>query len=572
MNGYQAEIKGCTTQLVASTAQLQDPLLVVSHIHCARLCATELHCELAVFQTFANGSKSCTLLQLSGSNGDSSQDFTASVKCSIIYFNPCLNGGILQDEICICSPEFCGERCEYVNPGYCNGQWRTVFSSPSSSSPPLFKNKDLDRSKLKYQDTLLDATVVFRAALSRSSPSEAFNVQSHLFLEKSSWNSTAASPRRRFLHFMASGSYQTLTFNFERGSVLISTGSAGFDFIVRDPVFRLEVPGKPDDCELVRSALAEGFDIYEQTTATLYDNQSIVLQISDIYKMTYVDGHFTAPPEWCNFKMIYGSRVDVAYIKIGQGSMSFKDSPTSVNISLSMCWMALSTDQYGQLQVKKLASYLQRGHGVRVYFDNVYYSVIEVIQIDQDSVHFFLEHHMTKTGVELLDTMTYGVRAIVDSSGHYLACVHVLEGETVKNTTTRVTSSLRWFVDTKTWTMAYSVFSNGSAAGGSVALLSQGVLSGMDVRLWIKWTLESKSRYMETQTSTVTPAGQVSTEGIVTWATDPQTLPRVTLSPQCSYEYVLVTSDGYMEAITYNVFTAGKKAVVNDVMITWFLN
>nr|KAI8729695.1 hypothetical protein BgiMline_031586 [Biomphalaria glabrata] len=179
---------------------------------------------------------------------------------------------------------------------------------------------------------------------------------------------------------------------------------------------------------------------------------------------------------------------------------------------------------------------------------------------------------MTKTGAEPLDTLTYGVKTIVSSAGKYERCAHVMEGETVKATSSGVTTTLRWFVDTKTWTLAYSVTSNNSIEQGSLSVLAQAVLDGRDVRVWVKWLLYDKSRYMETQQSSVTPSGKVSTEGVVTWATSPQALPNVTLCPQCGYEYVLVTSDGYVEAVTYNVFTPAVKMAVNDVIITWFVN
>ncbi|KAK0052679.1 hypothetical protein Bpfe_017795, partial [Biomphalaria pfeifferi] len=64
----------------------------------------------------------------------------------------------------------------------------------------------------------------------------------------------------------------------------------------------------------------------------------------------------------------------------------------------------------------------------------------------------------------------------------------------------------------------------------------------------------------------------VSTEGVVTWDTVHQGAPNVTLSPDCGYNYILVTSDGYMETVVFNVFTAATKSVVSNVLITWFVN
>ncbi|KAK0052675.1 hypothetical protein Bpfe_017791 [Biomphalaria pfeifferi] len=570
MNGYQAEIMSCTTDKVARTEKLQEPIVVVSQVHCAQFCAKELLCDMALYQTFANDSKSCTLLQqLNLSNSSDRVDFS-SVKCSLILSNPCLNGGLLENEICVCKPEFSGERCEYKNPSCCNGQWRLVYTSSPSVAPPVYENQDLHHSKLRYRDAATNATVVLTAAYCSCTLNERLSFESHTTLDKSNWNSTTS--KRRFLHFRSDGGYQSVSFNFAKGSYSTYTGTAKFDFFVRDPIFQLQISYDPLNCVLLRSALSEGFQHFEQTTTALYDDENIVFQISELYQTVYYGGHFTSPQTWYNVKTVWGKTVSAVEIAIGKGTFeNIEDDSSSGNVILDTCWMALSLDKFGRLQPKKLASYLQRGHSVKVFFDNVYYNVIEVVGVE-GQLFFVLKHHMTKTGVEPLDTLTYGVKTIVSSAGKYERCAHVMEGETVKATSSGVTTNLRWFVDTKTWTLAYSVASNNSIEQGSLSVLAQAVLDGRDVRVWVKWLLYDKSRYMETQQSSVTPSGKVSTEGVVTWATSPQAMPNVTLCPQCGYEYVLVTSDGYVEAVTYNVFTPAVKMVVNDVIITWFAN
>ncbi|KAK0052678.1 hypothetical protein Bpfe_017794, partial [Biomphalaria pfeifferi] len=47
-----------------------------------------------------------------------------------------------------------------------------------------------------------------------------------------------------------------------------------------------------------------------------------------------------------------------------------------------------------------------------------------------------------------------------------------------------------------------------SINAGSLGVLAQAVLDGSDVRVWVKWLLYDKSRYMETQQSSATPSGK----------------------------------------------------------------
>ncbi|KAK6993454.1 hypothetical protein BgiMline_010005 [Biomphalaria glabrata] len=590
VNGYQAEIMSCTTDKVARTDKLQEPIGVVSQVHCAQFCAKELLCDLALYQTFANGSKSCTLLQqLNLSNSSDRVDFTSSVKCSLILSNPCLNGGLLENEICVCKPDFSGERCEYVNPQCCSGNWNVVYTSTSFNLPPYYSRNLLHRAKLRYTDASLNVKAVLRSALVMTSATEEFSFQSLQTMEKSSWNSVAANPTRRFIHFRDDGSYQIASFNLARNSYTSLTGAVDFDLIVRDPIYLLSVPSNALNSAYLTAALSEGFEHYEQTTTALNDSQNIVFQMTDVYKTTVTGQHFTVPPEWYNFKLTWTKYIDVARIAIGQGMFTSieRNAVSGASAILNVCWMPLSLDKSGKLQPRKLAGYLQKGHSVKVFFDNVYYNVIEVVEFE-GQLHFFLAHHMTKTGLEPLDDQTFGVKSIISSEGVYQTCTHVLEGETVKATATGVTTTLGWFVDTKTWALVYSVYSNKSEQpatyrlsplhlsfsvnGGSLSVLAQAVLDGRDVRVWVKWLLYDKSRYMETQQSSVTPSGKVSTEGVVTWDTVQLGAPNVTLSPDCGYKYILVTSDGYMETVVFNVFTPATKMVVSNVLITWFVN
>ncbi|KAK0052676.1 hypothetical protein Bpfe_017792 [Biomphalaria pfeifferi] len=321
----------CTTDKVARTDKLQKPIVVVL---CAQFCAKELLWDMALYQKFANGSKSCTLLQqLNLGNSSDRVDF--SVKCSLIFSNPCLNGGLLENEICVCKPEFSGEHCEFVNPKYCSGNWNIVSTSTSFNLPPYYSRNLLHRAKLRYTDANLDATAVLRSALVMTSTTEEFSFQSLLTLEKSSWNSVAANPTRRFFHFRDDGSYQIASFNLARNSYTSLTGAVDFDLIVRDPIYLLSVPSNALNSAYLTAALSEGFEHYEQTTTALKDSQNIVFQMTDVYKTTVTGQHFTVQPEWNNFKLTWTKYIDVARIAIGQGMF------TSIERNAVLCASAI---------------------------------------------------------------------------------------------------------------------------------------------------------------------------------------------------------------------------------------
>ncbi|KAK3742628.1 hypothetical protein RRG08_025575 [Elysia crispata] len=63
---------------------------------------------------------------------------------------------------------------------------------------------------------------------------------------------------------------------------------------------------------------------------------------------------------------------------------------------------------------------------------------------------------------------------------------------------------------------------------------------------------------------------RVSSESTLTWRLEDPESPNLRLSKKCDFEYVLVTTDGYMEVATFNVWTPVKVRQETDVLITWF--
>ncbi|KAK3794366.1 hypothetical protein RRG08_061034 [Elysia crispata] len=63
---------------------------------------------------------------------------------------------------------------------------------------------------------------------------------------------------------------------------------------------------------------------------------------------------------------------------------------------------------------------------------------------------------------------------------------------------------------------------------------------------------------------------QVASESTVTWHLEDPESPDLRLSENCDFEYVLVTSDGYMEVAWFNVWTPVRVHQETDVLITWF--
>ncbi|BFZ08291.1 hypothetical protein BsWGS_11330 [Bradybaena similaris] len=217
-----------------------------------------------------------------------------------------------------------------------------------------------------------------------------------------------------------------------------------------------------------------------------------------------------------------------------------------------------------------LGAHLRLGRNVRINIGSTYHQVLEVVQTG-DNYTLLLAPFLSQNYTAAISTALYGVRSLITSSSMFESCTHEIEGELVVTRDKYQTSqTVTWFVDSRKWNKVFAVFSNSSVAYGSVSHLISAVMAGSDVRIWIEWLKSGYSRFLQTHMSSVTDDRKVSTESLVTWKTNVGA--EVTLSSKCDLQYVLVTSEGRVQIMTFNVLTPGRLEVHRDVMITWFLS
>ncbi|XP_059157547.1 uncharacterized protein LOC131941937 [Physella acuta] len=443
-------------------------------------------------------------------------------------------------------------------------------TAPTETITKVLPGQDMFRAKMKFRDTKLGVDRVITSAMLRMNASGIVAGASRETLEKDSWRTISSTARRQFVYLNGDGTFEVLNLNLNGLQYQIAPFTGSLEVMAKEPSYQKKLAGSVASYDQMKQDLEDGCDIFEQTTVSVYNKPLITLELTHRYLLSDNLGKLLTPPAMGNFKFFLGDTYDRAAAVMGKGYINTVNTyPAVPEYDVNICWIPVNST--GQRSIQKLGAYLRRGHEVRVYLNETFYKVLEVTETLQEFT-FILAPKMSKNGTERLDLSTYGVKSLVTSGGYSQTCTHVMEGETIKNTTDGVSSNVRWYIDTRVWSPVYSVYSNASVAFGSVQVLIQGIRSGQDVRVRIQWILDGMSRFMDTQSSSITDDGKVSSESVVTWATTFTTASSTRLSPACGYEYVLVTSEGYVEVATFNIVTPVKKTVQDNVKVTWFLN
>jgi hypothetical protein len=113
VSAYTSTVTLCSSDLFMNTNIIETHENCHGKIDCMRRCTRDFQCRRAVYQEFG-ARPSCTKLSVSSNNSSTILDVSASNFCVVIFVNPCLNGGYLYQDICICQHGFAGKSIQDI--------------------------------------------------------------------------------------------------------------------------------------------------------------------------------------------------------------------------------------------------------------------------------------------------------------------------------------------------------------------------------------------------------------------------------------------------------------------------
>ncbi|RUS82550.1 hypothetical protein EGW08_009680, partial [Elysia chlorotica] len=477
---------------------------------------------------------------------------------------------------CACTNDFIGEQCETPRPSsWPLRNWTLVLTAYQTTSPSHTIHNSVIHDSLHYHEPKIRSrnkdntatSVLSHIWTSVSSTPLCAGVVANVGLDKIGWNRIAPGSKRTIRYFYCDGRNHKIIMDGTTTVMDVKSRRAFEILASNENLYPGEIASNASNAEL-KDVLAKGYSIFRSTFAR--DEEPEVVLQDTMKHLSLVSGEINIPANWVCSKYALGKDKWALFQRLSKGMCNGVATYSPETLAYDPMWFSVKASSADEAFIKA-RGYILQGQQMRVKVGSDYHDAIDVIRTGT-LVWFVLSPYMNATDAvpfQMDDDLV--VKSIVSLDGTRRKCVHVLEGDSIFSYSLEFGLAVDFFVDARHYTNVFSVYSNSSVAHGRLEELRDLIISGSDIRVLIQYENVDKDRIMNTQRHTVLDTGKVSSETIPSWHLNDAHYPDLRLAQECDFEYVLVTSDGYMEVANFNVWSTVNVREETDVLITWLV-
>ncbi|XP_041376968.1 uncharacterized protein LOC121389415 [Gigantopelta aegis] len=505
--------------------------------------------------------------------------------CDVFVMNRCENNGFPDENgYCSCTGGYGGPFCEITVQDSCFKQWQAFYNSETDESIKEFKldKREIFGVKIKYitDDKKINTVNTFGQNTWSQSVHE---------LNKSSWNSFDANPRRIFRDTL-NWKYQSVMAIDIAGS-LTSTSSSTIkatwyskDFSAGSQCFESDDTGvfRISDSRLLVSKLRGGSTIMSFSSLFIRpDGQAIAAELIGELGQTKMTPYIKqkTPPYWYLLRFPTNGSLLVLRWNVGEGTYKSvsKHAGHSLTWCTDDCWLKIfSVNTFGKTfhgSVTVLARALLSGHRLRVYTGDVASST-KAVYIHGQTISACSDDRMEPIGVTGFDPSGTTQRQIVSSNGQIQTRRYTFDTDSVLEELDEQ-QNIDWFVDTREWIQVLSMTGDGQNLSGSVADLREKVLMGASVRIVVEFT-DGMCQIVDADQMEVSSSGHVAAEIIYHANTEFGENYNITFTAASSHHLwsAIITTEGDFKKYlyTYKRDSGHHESVSSSVdRYTWFV-
>ncbi|XP_071104731.1 uncharacterized protein [Haliotis cracherodii] len=389
-------------------------------------------------------------------------------------------------------------------------------------------------------------------------------------LSKSSWDSFEIFPKREFELFLSDAQNTHLSVD-DDGNARKNRYDGDFVWFVKDD--QCVSTSSANDIGSVLTSLFEGeidpnFDTYEVDDS----NSTVYGQVTG-HMSQDSQPSFTIPCYWFVKKQGTSGKVDIIRWSVAGGFLNAEPRSVTMPWCPDTCWhhafdtRASSSNKHKH--IRHLTNGVQHGHNIMVKVGNVIVKAREVVLHD-GHVTVSIKEFWVPSDKNAFSSGSRQAWIMASTTGRDVQCIHVPESAVVEDVTEGGKPSI-WFLDSRQWEKVFTIDGTGAVLSGSMSDLLNKVNEGRSLRVGVLHT-NGMYKALEVDAVDVSSTGHIA--GDIIHNVD------LVLGPGNDFHFTdtcgvvssIITTEGSYKTYRYNIGSAGKHSIVNDVAkIDWFI-